>query len=343
MIGRRVFVTRRIANPAFDILHGAGAEVRIGQSVEEEGLSRHALLDGVRWCDVLLPLLTEAIDREVLTANPRLLGVATCAVGFNHIDVTAATELGVPVSNTPGVLTDSTADLTWALILAVARRVPEAHAYMTAGRYRIWGPNLLLGADVSPGGSGQQKTLGIVGYGRIGAAVARRASGFDMRVIAHDPYNRDGIEAAPHVEWANLADLLADSDFVTLHPLLTPETHHLIGSAELRRMKPSAFLINVARGPVVDETTLVRALEEGWIAGAGLDVYEDEPAMAPGLASCPNAVLMPHIASATKDTRERMATMAASDAVRFLRGAPAENQVNPTVYGTAAYRQRVSS
>ena len=336
----RVFVTRRIPQPGLDILSRNGAEVRVGQTDEECGLDRDILREGVRWCDVLLSLLTETVDREALAANPGLLGVANYAVGFNNIDLLAATELGIPVSNTPGVLTDTTADLTWALILAVARRIPEAHNYMVAGRYRIWGPNLFLGADVSPGGTGRRKVLGIVGYGRIGAAVAKRAAGFDMDIIAYDPMTGESPFSGPMVQRTDLDDLLARSDFVTLHPALTPETHHLIGERELRLMKPTACLINVSRGPVVDETVLARALRERWIAGAALDVYEQEPAIAPSLAECENAVLVPHIASATIDTRARMATMAATNAVAHLRGDRAPNTLNPAVYDSAAYRAR---
>ncbi|RMH17939.1 MAG: D-glycerate dehydrogenase [Acidobacteria bacterium] len=335
-----VFVTRKIPDAGLELLRQAGVELVIGQEDEERGLDRQALLDGVARCDVLLPLLTEPIDRQVLAHNPRLLGVAQMAVGYNNIDVAAATELGIPVANTPGVLTETTADLTWALLMAVARRVVEAHAYMVAGRYKLWGPNLFLGSDVGTGASGRRKVLGVIGYGRIGQAVARRSTGFDMEVLAYDPYNRDGIARDPIAAWADFEELLERSDFVTLHVNLTPETEHLIGEPELRRMKESAFLINAARGPVVDERALVRALQEGWIAGAGLDVYEDEPRMAPGLAECSNAVLLPHIASASHDTRSRMATMAAENALCHLRRQRAPNAVNPEVYDSGAYRRR---
>jgi glyoxylate reductase len=300
------------------------------------------MLEGVRWCDVLLSLLTETVDRTLLATNPALRGVANFAVGFNNIDVTGATALGLPVSNTPDVLTDTTADLTWALLLAAARRIPEAQEYMKGGRYKLWGPNLLLGADVSPGGSGRRKVLGVVGFGRIGAAVARRAAGFDMDVIAYDPHARSKIEASGIARWTELGELLDRSDFVTLHPLLTRETHHLINEAALKRMKPTAILVNVSRGAVVDEVALVRALTERWIAGAALDVYEHEPAMAEGLRACENAVLVPHIASATADTRDRMATMAAENALAHLRGERAPNVVNPDVYSSDAYLARVS-
>lgn len=337
LLRRRVFVTRRIPQPGLDVLTGAGVEVEVFQSNEEAGLSRQEVLDGVRGCDVLLSLLTEPIDREVMAANAQLLGVANMAVGHDNVDLEAATELGVPVTNTPGVLTETTADLTFALILAVARRVPQAHDYTVAGRYRIWGPNLFLGADVGTGASGRRKVLGIVGFGRIGAAVARRARGFDMDVVAFDPETNIGQEGVEQVE---LGQLLERSDFVSLHPPLTRQTRHLIGAEELARMKPSAFLVNASRGPVVDERALVAALRAGAIAGAALDVYEDEPALAPGLTELENVVLMPHIASASHDTRGAMATMAATNALCHLRGERAPNVLNPEVYGTEAYERK---
>ncbi|MEM7204684.1 MAG: D-glycerate dehydrogenase [Planctomycetota bacterium] len=337
----RVFVTRRIPEPGLTLLRDAGVSVAVAQSNEEAGVPRDDLLRGVRDADVLLTLLTESIDREALAANPRLLGVASMAVGYDNVDVGAATELGLPVSNTPGVLTETTADLAFTLLLAVARHVPQAHRYLVEGRYQIWGPNLFLGADVGPGPDGRRKVLGIIGYGRIGRAMARRASGFDMEVIAHHPRpwsTPSNVE--PAAQWAALDELLARSDFVSLHVPLGPATHHLIGAAELERMKPTAYLINTARGPVVDEAALVQALRARTIAGAALDVFEAEPALAPGLAELDNAVLLPHIASASVDTRGAMARMAAENALCHLRGAPAPNAVNPEVYGTAAYRAR---
>ncbi len=340
MTEKRITITRRIPDAGMDVLSGTKATVRTLQEDEERGVEHAELLEGVRSCDVLLCQLTEPVDAEVLGTNPKLLGVAQMAVGFDNIDVATATELGIPVSNTPGVLTDTTADLTWALLLAVARRIPEAHDYMVGGRYKLWGPTLLMGHDVSPGASGRRKVLGIVGYGRIGQAVAKRATGFDMEVIAYDPFNREGVEEDEIATWAELPELLERSDFVSLHPALTEETHHLIGEDEMRAMKPTACLINVSRGPVVDEKALVRALNEGWIGGAALDVFEEEPAMAPGLAEAPNAVLVPHIGSASRDTRGKMATMAAENAIAHLRREKAPNCVNPEVYESEAYRER---
>jgi glyoxylate reductase len=338
-----VLVTRRIPEPGLQALRDAGLRHVIAQEDEEVTVDRAALLEGVRSCDVLLSLLTERVDRELLEANPKLLGVAQMAVGFDNVDVAVATEMGIPVSNTPEVLTETTADLTWALILAAARRLPHAHNYMVAGRYKLWGPSLFLGGDVGPGPAGVRKTLGIVGFGRIGVAVARRATGFDMRVLAFDPYAREAIEASDLAEWAELDDLLAGSDFVSLHSLLTAETRHLIDEDRLRAMKPTAYLINAARGPILDEEALVRALKDGWIAGAGLDVYEREPLMTPGLAELDNVVLLPHIASASVDTRAKMASMAAENAIAFSRRERARNPVNPEVYDSAAYRSRVAA
>jgi glyoxylate reductase len=333
-----IALTRRIPAAGLELLQAAGAEVRIVQPDPGAEVPRAALLDAVAGADVLLPLLTERIDRDVLERNPRLRGIANHAVGYNNIDVAAATELGIPVSNTPGVLTESTADLTWALLLAAARRIPEAHDYMVAGRFRIWGPELLLGADVGTGADGERRTLGIIGFGRIGRAVARRARGFDMRVLAHTP--RPDHAAWPDVDFVSLDELLAASDFVTLHAPYNSDTRHIIDERALTLMKETAYLINVARGELVDETALVRALQQRMIAGAALDVYENEPAMAPGLAACGNAVLVPHIGSATHGTRARMATLAATNALAHLRGEPAPNVVNGSVYDTPAYAAR---
>lgn len=339
MTAGTVFVSRRIPQAGLDLLTDGGARVVVGHDDEESPIPRGDLVAGVRECDVLLCLLTEPVDAELLEANAGLLGVAQMAVGHDNIDVGAATRLGLPVANTPGVLTETTADLTWALLLAVARRIPEAHRYQVEGRYKLWGPNLLLGADVGRGATGRRKTLGIVGFGRIGRAVARRACGFDMEILAHTR-RPESVEEGSGAQWSGLEELLERSDFVTLHTPSTPETRHLIGAAELRRMKPTAYLINTARGEIVDEPALVRALAEGWIAGAGLDVYENEPVMAPGLAEAPGVVLLPHVGSATRGTRGRMATMAAENALAHLRGEPAPDTVNPEVYETEAYRRR---
>ncbi len=335
----KIFVTRLIPEAGLDILRKE-AEVDVWPGPEDAGPEKKEVINGVKQADVLLSLLTEPIDREVMEANPQLLGIAQYAVGFNNIEVQAATDLGLPVTNTPGVLTDTTADMAWALIMAVARNIVQGHDYMKAGRYKIWGPKLLLGGDVSPGGSGEPKTLGIVGFGRIGQAVWQRSKGFNMRVVAYDPPLKEFIEKTEGVAYRELPDLLRESDFVTLHVNLTPETRHIIGPQELNLMKPTACLINTSRGPAIDEAALVKALEQRQIAGAGLDVYENEPQMADGLAECDNVVLLPHLASASRETRDKMATMAATNALAFLKGEKAPNTVNPEVYETAAYQSR---
>lgn len=321
-----VFVTRRIPDAGLAVLRDAGVPFEIGQQDDEELLGRDALHAGVRAHDVLLCQLTDPIDREVLTANPQLRGVAQMAVGYDNIDVSAARELGIPVGVTPGAVTEATADLAFALLLAVARRIPEAHRYAVGGRFRAWGPNLLLGVGVGPCPDGARKTLGIVGFGRIGQAVARRAAGFGMRILAWSR-TREAVADFDGVTWAELDELLAASDFVTLHLPLSAATRHLIDAAALARMKPGAFLINTARGPVVDEAALVDALRAGTIAGAALDVFENEPAIHPGLPELDQVVLLPHLGSATRETRDRMAVMAATNAVCFVRGEPAPHVV----------------
>ena len=336
----KVFVTRRIRDAGLDLLTTAGAEVRVWPGGEDEGPSKDEVIEGARWADVLLSLLTEPINRAVMETNPSLRGVAQFAVGYDNIDVGVASELGIPVSNTPGVLTDTTADLTWAMLLSVSRNIVAGDQYMRGGNYKLWGPNLLLGEDTSAGGDGRQKVLGMVGFGRIGQAVARRAIGFDMRVLAYDPYAREAIEADDQAEWADLDVLLAESDFVSVHTLLSDETRHLLSTTEFEKMKPTAYVLNAARGPIIDEAALVVALNEGQIAGAGLDVYEREPEMVEGLALCENSVLLPHLGSASRGTRDKMATMAASNAVAMLHGDRAPNCVNPDVYDSPAYAGR---
>jgi glyoxylate reductase len=338
----RVFVTRLIPEAGLALLRRE-AEVDVWPGPEDGVPTQEEVIQGIKKADVLLSLLTEMIDRSVMEANPRLLGVANMAVGYNNIDVEAATQLGIPVSNTPGVLTDTTADLAWALIMAVARNIVQGHEYMKEGRFKIWGPKILLGMDVSPGGNGKPRTLGIIGFGRIGQAVFKRSKGFDMRVLAYDPFQKETIERTEGIEYQELPDLLRESDFVTLHTSLSDETFHLIGEEELSLMKPTSYLINTSRGPVIDEKALVKSLQEKRIAGAGLDVYEHEPKLAPGLMECENVVLLPHLGSASRETRDKMATMAATNTLAFLRKERAPNTVNPEVYHTPAYRHRIGA
>lgn len=341
----RVFVTRPIAEVGLERIRSAGATITLGVAQPDSAIPRETLLRGARDADVLVSQLTEVIDDAVFASAPALRGVANYAVGFDNVDVAAATAHGVPVTNTPDVITESTADFAWALLLAVARRVIEGDAFVRAGKFHTPTASLFLGADVSPGGSGVRKTLGVAGYGRIGAAVARRATGFDMDVLAWTAHGverirNDAARPGSRLRAASLDELLGASDFVVLTVALTAETRHLIGASELERMRPSAFLINVARGPVVDERALVSALREGRITGAALDVYEREPELTPGLAMLPNVVLAPHIAGSTRDTRERMALLVADDVSAHLAGERSPRVVNPAVYDSDAWRER---
>ncbi len=318
---KKVFVTRRIPQPGLDMLQ---ERYEVVINPHNRVLNKDELIDGVRAADGLLCLLTDEITAEIMDVNPNLKVISNYAVGYNNIDVAAATQRGIMVTNTPGVLTDATADLTWALLMAVSRRVVEGDALTRAGRFMGWDPMLLLGSDISG------KTLGIIGMGRIGQAVARRAVGFDMKILYYDKAPVPEAEKYK-AEFVSLDELLQEADFVTLHAPLTDETRHIISRRELQLMKRTAYLINTARGPLVDEKALVEALQEGIIAGAGLDVYEYEPRLTDGLAGFPNTVLLPHLGSATLETRTKMATMAAGNLIAALEGKRPPNLVNPEV------------
>ena len=318
-----VYVTRQIPQPGIDMLLDACARVDVNP--EDRVLTRPELLDAVTGRDGILCLLTDAIDAEVLDAARGCRIFANCAVGYNNIAVAAATARRIAVTNTPGVLTDATADLTWALLFSVARRIPEGDRYTRAGKFKGWSPMLLLGSDISG------RTLGILGAGRIGTAVALRSRGFRMRVLYFDKVHNEALEQALGAQLVDLETLLRESDFVSVHVDLNPQTRHLIGARELALMKPTACLINTSRGPVVDEAALVEALVQRRIAGAGLDVFENEPDLAPGLADLDNVVIPPHLGSATVGTRTRMATVAASNLLAMLRGERPPNIVNPEV------------
>ena len=286
-------------------------------------MDRRQLLQSIADKEGLLCTITDRIDTEVLDRAPALKVIANYGVGFEHLDINGATQRGIPVTNTPGVLTNATADLALALILATARRVVEGDRRVREGKFQYWAPLLFLGQEVSG------KTLGIIGMGRIGQAVARRAAGFGMKII-YQSRTRLAPAAEQELKASSvpLATLLREADFVTLHVPLTPQTRHLIGSRELELMKPTAYLINTARGPVVDEAALVAALRQRRIRGAGLDVYEREPQLTPGLVDLDNVVLLPHLGSATIETRTRMAVMAAENLLAGLRGDPPPNCLN---------------
>jgi len=325
----KVFVARRIPEAGLTIVSGA-----TDATVWPDDLPppRDELLRSVAGCDGVLTLLTDRVDDEFLdAAGPQLKVVSNYAVGFDNVDVPACTARGIPVGNTPGVLTETTADLAFALMMAAARRLPEGDRYVRAGKWKTWGPMLLLGPDV------HGATIGIVGFGRIGQAVARRAAGFGMTILYHDVHQADpAIEAEHSATFLPLEKLLAQADFVSLHVNLTPETRGLINSEKLGWMKPSAVLVNTSRGPVVDGAALATALRDGQIFAAGLDVTDPEPiAIDDPLLSLDNCLVVPHIASASHATRSKMAEMAAANLLAGLRGERLPTPVNPEVYDRA--------
>jgi glyoxylate reductase len=295
---------------------------RLVDQPNETPPSPAGLVAGLCEAEAAIVTLTERIDREMLRRARRLKVLANYAVGYNNIDLDAADRVGLVVTNTPDVLTDATADLTWALILATARRVIEGDKLVRSGGWTGWTPTQLLGAEVA------SRTLGIVGMGRIGQAVARRASGFRMTVLYHSRRRLPELSAADQWESLSLDELLRRSDFVSIHLPLTPATRHLIGAREFSLMRRTAFLINTARGPVVDETALAEALANGTIAGAGLDVFEEEPALHPALAGLNQTVLLPHLGSATLSARVRMGMVCLDNIEAVLEGRQAPNRVS---------------
>ena len=303
-----------------EIIATLRAEHEVVLNSYDRPMPREEILANVSDKDGLLCMVTDRIDDELMEKAPNLRIVANYGVGYDNIDLAAATARGIWVTNTPGVLTDATADLTFALMLGLARRIVEGEAMIRAGEWKSWAP---LGTEVSG------KTLGIIGLGQIGKAVARRALGFDMRIIYHNRRKIDEKkERELNVAYVSLEELLSEADFVSLHVTLTNETRHLIGARELSRMKPTAYLINASRGPVVDEMELVEALKAKKIAGAGLDVYENEPALTPGLLELNNVLLLPHVGSATIETRTAMAKLAAENLLEGLRGVLPRNCLN---------------
>jgi glyoxylate reductase len=325
----KVFVARRIPEAGLSMVTGA-----TDATVWPDDLPppRDELLRAVAGCDGVLTLLTDRVDNEFLdAAGPQLKVVSNYAVGFDNVDVPACSARGIPVGNTPGVLTETTADLAFALMMAAARRLPEGDRYVRAGKWKTWGPMLLLGPDV------HGATIGIVGFGRIGQAVARRAAGFGMKILYHDVHQADpAIEAEHSATFLPLEKLLAQADFVSLHVNLTPETRGLINTEKLGWMKPTAVLVNTSRGPVVDGTALASALRDGQIFAAGLDVTDPEPIKTDDpLLSLDNCLVVPHIASASHATRSKMAEMAAANLLAGLRGERLPTPVNPEVYDRA--------
>lgn len=315
-----IFLTRALPD---SIMREIRRDFRLRFNREDRPLSKEEILRGIRKADGLISMLSDKIDREIIAAAPRLRIIANYAVGYNNIDLGAARERGIFVTNTPGVLTETTADLTWALILAAARRLPEGERLARSGKWTGWAPTQLLGGDVFG------KTLGIIGMGRIGQSVARRAIGFEMRVVYHSRRRLSlREEKRLRLSFLPLPDLLKESDVVSLHLPLTEESHHLIDRKAFQRMKPTAFLINTARGPIVDEKALIEALRKKKIRGAGLDVFEEEPTIPPALRERKEVVLLPHLGSASLETRIRMGRIVLDNLVAALNGKKPPNMVN---------------
>ncbi|NLJ81372.1 MAG: D-glycerate dehydrogenase [Firmicutes bacterium] len=319
-----IYVTRKLPGEALKKLEALGT---VTVYPNDRNITKGELLEIVGDQDALITMLSDPIDADLIAAGKRLKVIANYAVGFNNICLEEATKKRLPVVNTPDVLTNATADFTWALLMSTARRVVEGDLLTRRGQFEGWAPELLLGPEV------YGKTLGLIGAGRIGQAVAQRARGFKMRIFYHNRRRLPKrVEDNLGMEYTDLKALLEGSDYVSLHCPLTPETKYLIDEEELNSMKPTAILINTARGPVVNETALIKALKRGTILGAGLDVFEDEPVLKPGLAQLPNVVITPHIASAGRETRLKMVEMVVSDVSAVLQGRRPRNIVNPEIY-----------
>lgn len=311
----KIFVTRPIPDSGIKLLQDKGYEVVVDEVAKDRAATKEEVLAGVKGADALLSVLTEKIDAEIMDAGlPTLKIIANYAVGFDNIDLEAARQRNILVTNTPGVLTNTVAEHTFALMLAVARRIPEADRFTRAGRYTAWGPELLLGTDLS------DKILGIVGLGKIGSRVAHHAvKGFGMKVLYYDPKPNPEFEKEyGAVFTASVDDLLPQCDLVSIHVPLLPETKHLINAERLAKMKPTAYLVNTSRGPIVDEQALADALKNGKIKGAAIDVFENEPQVVPELLELENIILTPHIASATEETRQAMSKLAAENIIEAL-------------------------
>ena len=320
----KVLVTRKFFDEAIDLIKTV-ADVEIYPS-EEDPISREVLLDKVQDIDGLLPMLTDKVDQTLLDRGKRLKVVSNYAVGYNNIDVNEATKHGVMVTNTPDVLTDTTADCAFMLLMAISRRLVEVDKFVREGKWvKAWGPKMLLGSDITG------KTLGIIGLGRIGKAVVPRAKGFNMKILYHNR-NPDPEAEKLGVEYRSMDEILAESDYISLHVPLNDKTKHLIGEPELKKLKKTAYLINTSRGPVVDEKALTKALKEHWIAGAGLDVFYEEPTNPKNpLLKLDNVIVAPHIGSATTETRLAMAMKAATNLTAALKGEHPPDLLNPEV------------
>jgi lactate dehydrogenase-like 2-hydroxyacid dehydrogenase len=318
-----IFVTRIIPKPGLDVL-------KKYHEIEVYPLNKiptkEEIIKGLKGKDGLLCLLSDPIDEVVINSESNLKMIASYSVGYDNIDVRAASKKGIPVSNTPGVLTDATSEMAWALLISTARRIVEADKFTRTGKYIGWGPMLMLGQGIS------EKTLGIIGAGRIGTSVALKSKGFKMKILYYSNHSNELLEKELNAKKVKLNEILSKSDFISIHVPLTEKTYHLIGEKELRLMKKTSVLINTSRGPVIDEKLLVKALKEKWIFGAGLDVYEHEPQITEELKTLDNVVLQPHSASATFESRTKMAIIAAENMLAGLRGEIPKNCINPEVF-----------
>ena len=319
----KIFITRKIPQPGLDLLK---KHYTVEVNPHDRVLSKTEIMKAIQGKDGLLCLLTDQIDVEVIAAEPKLKMIASYAVGYDNIDIAAATKRKIPVSNTPDVLTETTAELAWALLFAVARKIAEGDTFTREGKFTGWAPMLMLGQDVS------HKILGVIGTGRIGTAFALKSKGFDMKILYADKQKNQQLEDELGATQVPVETLLKESDFVSLHVPLTKETHNLIDEQQLRLMKKTAILINTSRGPIIRETALVKALQQHWIFGAGLDVYEKEPKLAEELKNLQNAILLPHVGSATLETRTKMVLMAAENMIAGLNGDIPPNCVNKEIF-----------
>jgi len=320
----KVFVTRKLPEKGLEILYDECDEVEVYP--HDRIPSKEEIIEGLKGKDGLLCLLTDRIDRDVISSNPKLRAISNYAAGYDNIDVDEATRRGIVVTNTPDVLTNATAELAWALLFAVARRVVEGDKFTREGKFRGWAPMLLLGKEL------RGKTLGVIGAGRIGTAFALKAKCFDMKVLYYNRSRNEVLEEKLGARKVDLDTLLRESDFVSIHLPLTKETHHLIDYDKICLMKRDGIIVNTARGAVIKEKDLVRALKERKIFGAGLDVYENEPEVSEELKSLDNVVLLPHIGSATLETRTEMAVLAAENLIKALKGERPRYCVNPEVF-----------
>jgi len=325
MVKLKVFVTRDLPKEGIDLLK---KNFIVKVYSKDQAIPMNELEKGIKWCDALLPLLTEKIDGKLMDLNKKLKIIANYAVGFDNIDIKAATQRKIPVSNTPDVLTEAVAGHTIALLLAIARRIPESDKFTKDGKYKVWKPMLLLGTEL------KGKTLGIVGLGRIGSIVAETAvKGLGMNILYNKRTRDKQFEKKYKAKFSSLSELMKKSDFISIHTPLTPQTKHLIGKKQLGMMKKTAYLVNTSRGPIVDEKALVNALKKGKIKGAALDVFEKEPKLSPGLNKLDNVILTPHTASGTIETRSAMAVLAAQNIIDISKNKKPRTIVNKEIYG----------